>query len=204
MQEDPSLQLAKHNLRATLLDERMAVSPERRRLLDQQICARLIGFLSEQPGDRVSAFWPFRGEPGLVPALEVLHEAGRRVCLPVLAESGMQFRSWHPDAGLMANRFGILEPQQGALVEPAELDWVLMPLVAFSPNGIRLGMGSGYYDRTFAFCRQLPAGAGPVLVGVAYSLQEVDSLPAQSWDVPLDAVITEQGVSTFRSLADRT
>ncbi|MFW6340759.1 MAG: 5-formyltetrahydrofolate cyclo-ligase [Wenzhouxiangella sp.] len=200
MSEQHASQSAKRELRERLLGERLALPEARRRVLDRQLCAQVVGFMSARPGERVSAFWPFRGEPDLIPALKVLHEAGRAVHLPVLAGSGMEFRRWRPDGALVPNRFGIPEPLDGELCAPDVLDWVLMPLLAFSATGTRLGMGGGFYDRTFAFRLGGPEPDGPGLVGLAYVLQEANSLPAQRWDVPLDAVITDFGLREFRSL----
>ncbi len=98
---------------------------------------------------------------------------------------------------MVRNRFGIPEPAEGPFRDPERLEIVLTPLVAFSTNGMRLGMGAGFYDRAFAFLRRDPE-AGPWLVGVAYALQQVDSLPADPWDVPLAAVLTERGLQVFR------
>ena len=109
----------------------------------------------------------------------------------------MTFRRWQPGEKMVANRFGIPEPVDGRECEPRRLELVLAPLVAFSGNGTRLGMGAGFYDRTFAFAKDNPA-AGPWMVGIAYALQQVDSLPSQPWDVPLGAVITERGLQVFR------
>jgi len=109
----------------------------------------------------------------------------------------MKFRRWQPGMEMTDNRFGIPEPADGLVCDPERLELVLTPLVAFSRNGTRLGMGAGFYDRTFAFACANPA-AGPWMVGMGYALQQVDSLPTQSWDVPLGAVITERGLQIFR------
>lgn len=189
----------KDGLRQRLLSLRNDIDPPRRSRLDRRICAHLVGFFTENDFLNIAAFVPFRGEPDLMPALEVLHQAGRRIFLPVLdpERKAMDFRRWKPGADMKSNRFGIPEPASGADCPPAHLDLVLTPLVAFSPSGVRLGMGAGYYDRTFEFCREHPE-SGPMLVGLAYGLQEVDSLPAESWDVPLDGIVTEHGVRLLR------
>ncbi len=198
MLEDSALQQAKRDLRAALLAQRLALSAARRQTLDRQLCARALGFFSERPGAAISAFWPFRGEPDLRPALNALHESGRQIYLPVLAEQGMGFRRWRPDGTMRRNRYGIPEPMDDEACEPRALDWVLTPLVGFSPAGIRLGMGGGFYDRTFGQRHRTESDLpSPMLVGAGYGFQEVDSLPAQHWDVPLDAVITDRGIQRF-------
>ena len=75
------------------------------------------------------------------------------------------------------------------------LDVVLVPLVAYDGTGTRAGMGAGFYDRTFAL--RLTTGAPPLLVGLAYRWQEVGHLARAPWDVPLDAVLTDQGLRRF-------
>ena len=188
---------AKQVLRQGFLSERLALADGRRRLLNHQLCAQLIRFMEQRAESRVSAFWSFKGEPDLGPALQVLHESGQQVHLPVLDNDGMAFRRWRPDADMRPNKFGIPEPCDGEYCPPDSLDWVFMPLLAFSATGTRLGMGGGFYDRTFAF-RALPeSGDGPMLVGIAYSMQQADSLPVDPWDVPLDAVITDLGLREF-------
>lgn len=187
----------KSELRSRLLDYRTSLNDAQRRRLDRQICVHLLRLLDDRDSVDLAAFLAFRGEPDLGPALEALHHAGRRIWLPVVAGDAMIFRRWKPGAAMKPNRFGIDEPVGGTECPPEKLEVVLMPLVAFSPTGTRLGMGAGYYDRTFAFCRSRPE-SGPLLAGVAYALQQVDSLPAESWDVPLDAVITERGLRVFR------
>ncbi|TVS10917.1 MAG: 5-formyltetrahydrofolate cyclo-ligase [Wenzhouxiangella sp.] len=198
MDDLPTMPDLKAELRKRFLQERRSLPDSRRAVLDRQVCAHLLHFFQSQDGSAVAAFRGFRGEPDLRPLLGVLHEAGRRVYLPVVEGEAMRFRRWTPESVLTRNRFGINEPLAGQACPAEELDWVLVPLVAFSPAGSRLGMGGGYYDRAFAFRLRQPLSASPKLVGVAYSLQQVDSLPVHSWDVPLDAVVTDQGLCSFR------
>jgi len=92
-----------------------------------------------------------------------------------------------PGAPLARNKFGILEPISGRYCHLTDIDLVLVPLVAFDHAGNRLGMGGGYYDRTFA--SQL-GKKSPVLCGVAHRFQQVADLTPQKWDFPLDFVAT--------------
>ena len=77
------------------------------------------------------------------------------------------------------------------------LDAVLFPLVGFDETGGRLGMGGGFYDRTFAFSRIRPCMA-PKLVGLAHDFQRVEQLPIEPWDVPLHGVVTDKRCYRFR------
>lgn len=187
----------KAELRARLVAERERLHDHQRRQLDRRICVHLLRFLDDRDCINLAGFHAFRGEPNLMPALEALHHAGRRVHLPVVSGRDMRFNRWTPGQSMQTNRFGIPEPVDGPTCPPDRLEVVVMPLVAFSATGTRLGMGAGFYDRAFSFCLDHP-DAGPMLLGAAYSLQEVNSLPAQSWDVPLDAVITDRGLQMFR------
>jgi 5-formyltetrahydrofolate cyclo-ligase len=90
-----------------------------------------------------------------------------------------------------------MEPKLGARVDARELDLVLTPLVAFDERGVRLGVGRGYYDRTFKFLRHRSHWRRPKLLGVAYELQLVGPLTPSSWDVPLWGVVTEDRVRRF-------
>lgn len=91
------------------------------------------------------------------------------------------------------NRFGILEPAAiGAPMPAKQFDVVLVPLVAFDRAGNRLGMGAGFYDRAMAFRLNNPKTLRPLLVGLAHHFQEVNSLNAQAWDVPLDVILTDR------------
>lgn len=128
--------------------------------------------------------------------LSALHQ-GKRCYLPVLhpTEAGkLWFLPYTEATPLTVNRFGIAEPAVSTeqRISAEDLDLVLLPLVAYDRSGARLGMGAGYYDRSFAF----KAGHKhhkPVLLGLAHSCQEAARLPVEPWDIPLGAVATETG-----------
>ena len=83
------------------------------------------------------------------------------------------------------------EPINGQSVQPDALDLVLTPLVAFDAQKNRIGMGGGYYDRTFSFLEQKPDAIKPVLAGLAFERQRVEKIPSNPWDIPLLHVFTE-------------
>lgn len=145
----------------------------------------------------VAGYWPVGSELDCRPALLALTRAGWRCCLPVVTarDQPMVFREWQPGLGLVRGMLGTLEP-------PADCDSVvpalaLLPLLAFDSGGRRLGQGAGCYDRTLAELRRRQ----PVMaVGLAFAGQEVDRLPAEAHDVPLDAIITERYTLSFSPL----
>jgi 5-formyltetrahydrofolate cyclo-ligase len=189
---------AKRALRQQFLSERLALPESRRRLMNHQICGHVVRFMEDRARSRVSGFWSFKGEPDMAPALKVLHESGQQIYLPALEGDAMVFRRWKPGTPMEANHFGIPEPHDRERSAPDALDWVFMPMLAFSATGTRLGMGGGFYDRTFSFLTSPASRRGPALIGIAYSTQEANSLPADHWDVPLDAVITDFGLREFQ------
>ncbi len=115
---------------------------------------------------------------------------GKLCYLPVLDQADdspypMRFVRYDPGSPLRVNPWGIFEPVSGSLCQARDLDLVCLPLVAFDAAGHRIGMGGGYYDRTFA---DLPARRRPLLWGVAHRQQQVDALSPQPWDLVLDKV----------------
>jgi 5-formyltetrahydrofolate cyclo-ligase len=145
----------------------------------------------------VAGYWAMGGELPLH-ALQLKLYPGQVWCLPCLSDDGtLGFAPWKPGDDLTTNRYGIPEPDVpvGARLRPDELHLVLLPLLAFDANGHRLGTGGGWYDRSFAFRQATPSP--PLLVGVGYGFQRVDALPAEAWDVPLDAALTEDAVVRF-------
>jgi len=132
--------------------------------------------------------WPIRGEYDARPLLPGLRSRGALTALPVVVapKQPLVFREWHPGVALAAGPLGIPFPTDSELVTPTA---VLLPLVGWDEAGYRLGYGAGFFDLTLA---SLPKR--PVVIGVGYELARMPSIHPQSWDVPLDWVVTERGV----------
>ncbi|GAB3489147.1 5-formyltetrahydrofolate cyclo-ligase [Marinomonas epiphytica] len=111
--------------------------------------------------------------------------------LPILDQQALLFAHYHQTNEWQMNRFGIKEPCGSSIIKGHELNLVFLPLVGFDQQGERLGMGGGFYDRTFA---NKPSTKPPYLIGLAHDCQQVKHLPTQSWDVPLDAIMTPSGL----------
>jgi 5-formyltetrahydrofolate cyclo-ligase len=121
--------------------------------------------------------------------LRRLGEAGHEIALPVVGAHGrpLVFRRWREGDAMDEGPFGIREPRADKPeIVPSVL---LVPLLAFDRRGYRLGYGGGFYDRTLAALR---AGGEAVAVGVAYAAQEVDEVPRDESDEPLDWVVTDK------------
>jgi len=119
--------------------------------------------------------------------------ARKRVFLPVTAARGrMLFRETLPETDLARNDFGLWEPLSGSLIEASRLDVVVTPLVAFDAHRNRIGMGAGYFDRTFAFLAGRTQWLRPKLIGVAFECQGVQKITRNPWDIPVFRILTEE------------
>jgi 5-formyltetrahydrofolate cyclo-ligase len=188
-------------LRRDLRHRRRALSPHQQAIATRQLCRRLRRLPEVQRARRVALYLPNDGEIDPRPLMPWLRRRGARVHLPVLHPlfgDVLWFVHYHADTPMAVNRFGIPEPQtrhgaHRARRRPAwALDLILLPLVGFDDAGHRLGMGGGFYDRSLAFTRR--PGPRPTLIGLAHDCQRVERLPAASWDVPLDAIVSDARV----------
>lgn len=124
---------------------------------------------------------------------------GKSIYLPVLVpfgENRLWFAPFHEGSHLVLNKYGIPEPQVPwkQMLSPRSLDLVLTPLVGFDSQCSRLGMGGGFYDKTFAFLKLRHSWVKPRLLGMAYDLQKTAKISSNKWDVPLHGVATESGI----------
>jgi 5-formyltetrahydrofolate cyclo-ligase len=186
---------SKDDLRAAALARRHALSVEARSGAAQAIAADVFPVMAAG-GAIVSGYWPIRSEIDPMPLMRKLASQGAQLALPVIIgrDQPLLFRAWTEDAQLLRGPFGIMEPSpQSAVVEP---DIVLVPLAAFDRAGHRIGYGAGHYDRTLTQLRQ----SKPVVaIGLGFSVQEIEAVPALAHDVRLDLVLTEDGTIDFRS-----
>jgi len=180
------------DLRAALRQARRAIPPDRRIAAAERLASQLLNLPFAPASGNVAGYWALDGEIALNVWQLRLPETVR-YCLPVLHDDGcLRFAPFSPGAALKPNRFGIPEPDlpASALLPAEAMTLVVVPLVGFDADGNRLGMGGGWYDRSFAFRQTRPAP--PYLVGAAFAMQQVHSgLLPQPWDVRLDAVCCE-------------
>ena len=135
----------------------------------------------------VAAYWPIRDEADPRPALTD-HQG--RLALPVVGDrdAPLTFRDWRPDAPLVPGPFGTSHPGPDAPV--LRPDVVIVPLAGFDARGHRLGYGGGFYDRTL---RALRAEGAVLAIGLAWACQQVESIPVEPTDEPLDLIVTDRG-----------
>lgn len=183
----------KKRLRTLALGRRAAMGDEIRAAASREAARHAmaaIGALGEGP---VALFAPFRDEIDTFPLADALRDAGADLALPVIVarDAPLLFRRWEQGSPLVpSGSFLIPEPLPDAPeVRPAV---VLVPLAAFDRLGYRIGYGAGYYDRTLEELR----GRGRVrAIGFAFARQEVDAVPREDHDEPVDMMVTEMGAT---------
>jgi len=181
-------------------EQRRALSPDHQHHAAQDL-DRVVGHSALFRRSRHIAF--FLANDGELDTLPLLRRAWRmgKICyLPVVTPAKrLWFAPYEDGDPLVPNRFGIPEPARAGIkvVSARILDLILTPLVAFDDQGNRLGMGSGFYDRTLSFLHHRHAWRKPRLLGVAHELQRVAALQAAPWDVPLDGVATDVDLYLF-------
>jgi len=191
--------LPRDTLRRELRAKRRALPAAIRIAAAEALAARLLTLPYAPVSGPVAGYWAMDGEIALH-AWQMRLPRECTYCLPVLHDDGrLRFAPWRAGAALSTNRFGIPEPDVPAssLLAAEAMALVVAPLVAFDARGHRLGMGGGWYDRTFAFRRE--RAAPPHLVGAAFAAQQVESVFPESWDMPLDALCTESDTHLFRA-----
>jgi 5-formyltetrahydrofolate cyclo-ligase len=194
----------RRQLRSELRSRRRAIQGTARERKARQLALRIDALGLLRAGSRVGLYLATTEELDTIPLLQLALRRGCRVALPRVVHrraDRMRFFDFTGDmrpAHIRRGAFGIREPQGGALRAARELDVVFMPLVGFDLQGNRMGMGRGYYDRHFAFRLRHRQYRRPLLVGLAYAVQQVPALPDAMHDVPLDAIVTESSTLAFQ------
>ncbi|MCT4607956.1 MAG: 5-formyltetrahydrofolate cyclo-ligase [Pelagimonas sp.] len=150
---------------------------------------KLSELLAGYRGVPLSGYMPIRTEIDPLPAMAEAAAHGP-VGVPVIEAAGkpLKFARWEPDCDLTDGPFGAKIPANPEFFEP---ELVIVPLVAFSAAGGRLGYGGGFYDRTLELLR---AKRPTLAVGFAFAAQEAQDLPLEPTDQPLDLIVTEAGL----------
>lgn len=193
---DPTL-LSRKQLRRTLRQTRRALSPAEQRRAAQGLYRQLAQHPVFRRAKHIALYLPNDGEIDPHLLLRAAQKRGKATYLPVLnawPRSKMVFQRIRPAEKLRRNRFGISEPRANSAQQRKvwALDLILLPLVGFDSEGGRLGMGGGFYDRSLAYRARRKNCHKPTLLGLAHECQQVEKLAMASWDVPLDATVTDQ------------
>lgn len=189
-------------LRKPLLKQRRALTTEARVNAGVRLLQNLQQYLGNKIPAHAAGYLSVGGEIDLSPALHWLRQQGCKTWLPIIREQfngQLRFAPFTDSTNfVIGQHFKIPEPEfdDTDLCCANDLDLVLVPLVAFDHNGNRLGMGGGYYDKSFSYRlnQRMPSQQ---FVGVAHEFQSLDTVPSEHWDVPLDTVLTEEHIYTM-------
>ena len=188
--------LTKQELRKIFLDKRKNISNHYAQKVSNKVTKYFNSIINNYSISVVAGFHPFRDEINTLPLLKVFISNGYKTCLPVtpLEDKILQFREWTPKINLVRGKYDILEPSHDC--DKVEPDMLLVPLLAYDEAGYRLGYGGGYYDQTLR--KLISTKKNITSIGVAFKIQRFKKLPIDTFDIPLDAVIHEDGLFPFK------
>ena len=213
LREDASAQQARRQVwrretRAALLRARDALPAEAHRAQSDRILERLdvlFATFGSMQGVLVGAYWPIRREVDVSPFVEWLVAQGAAAALPVVVGKGqpLQFRRWQPGDPLEKGTYDIPQPPATPAVQPAtpavEPAVLLIPLVGFDAACFRLGYGGGFYDRALGTFRRRP-----MTIGIGFELARLETIQPQPYDVAMDYIVTEAGLTTRKPIDSQT
>ena len=141
----------------------------------------------------IGCYLPKDDEVDTWPIISRAWQMKKRIFAPIIAQTGeMLFREVSADSDLINNQYHIPEPVRGEIITPKHLDIVITPVVAFDSRNHRIGMGGGYFDRTFSFLGGRRAQFKPKLIGLAFACQRVEKISPNPWDIRVFTTITEE------------
>jgi 5-formyltetrahydrofolate cyclo-ligase len=180
--------------RERLIAARAALDRETLERYRQSIDAHLARAFPGLASAKLAFCWPIRGEYDARHLVRTLRERGALTALPVVVapRQPLLFREWHPGVRMATGALDIPYPVDSPEVVP---NAVLLPMNGWDSGGYRLGYGAGFFDRTLANFQKKPA-----VIGISYEMSKLPTIHPQSWDIPVDWVVTERGV--YRRDAD--
>jgi len=186
--EGAELRTWRRSERQRLLGLRTAVAPAERRTSGSQIEDLLRPLLLERLGAILGVYWPFQAEFDPRPLVDWLIDHRFSVALPVVVDKKgpLEYRLWRPGDRLVDGIWNIPVPEKREIVTP---DAVLAPLVGFDEQCYRLGYGGGYFDRTLA-----ALSPRPLAIGIGFELSRIETIHPQSFDIPMDWIVTEASI----------
>lgn len=179
------------DIRQMMRQRRLQIPPGAQLRAAHSLAKNIRHTTSYQRSQHIAFYWAVAGEISLKPLLEQAWKDNKTCYLPVIEGEKLVFVNATPTSPMEPNQYGIPEPVEGGVIDAQALDLVLTPLVAFDSRGHRIGMGGGFYDKTFANCNDPKRDHSVIMMGVAHACQEVPSITPESWDVVLDSVVTD-------------
>ncbi|MCK4833158.1 MAG: 5-formyltetrahydrofolate cyclo-ligase [Gammaproteobacteria bacterium] len=184
------------DIRQLKRSQRQTLSVDAQQQHSTTLCQNISRHRSYRYSQHIACYLANDGEIDPHQLIEHAWFAKKNVYLPVLSpiKDSLYFAPYDENSRFKHNRFNIAEPicQPSDWIKASQLDLLLLPLVAFDTDGNRVGMGGGFYDRTLAYLQHRRYWRKPVLMGLAHEIQKTDHLQSQSWDIPLDHIVTEK------------
>ncbi|MCK5896849.1 MAG: 5-formyltetrahydrofolate cyclo-ligase [Cocleimonas sp.] len=187
------IKISKNTLRIQLRQQRHVLTKKQQANYSQQICQQVAQSSCFRKAQNIAFYTPVQGEASPLPLQKM---ANKSFYLPVLSSAQafhLIFIKINKETQYKKNIYGIPEPIHTTkdIIPSEKLDLVIMPLVAVDKEGNRMGMGGGYYDRSFAFKKDQKISY-PQLLGFAYDFQLVEAISTEPWDVPLDFIASNK------------
>lgn len=179
----------KNNIRQTLRQRKEAMTPENRLEKSKKVCSHILTLI--QDGETVMVYTSKEKEVNTNPLISKLFENGNPVIVPIIVKDDISLRlSYLRDFSvLVPSTFGVPEPIGNEILATGEnVDTIILPMLGFDRTGGRMGYGAGYYDRFLAKNQNVRK------IGIAFACQEYDNLPVDENDIPMDYIITEDGI----------
>ena len=176
----------KKSLRNLLLEKRDNTSFDLMKIASKNIQKSLKRINEFKNAQKIGAYYPIDSEILTQDIIQELLSNGKDVFLPKVIEDNLEFRKILDFSSLEKGRFGILEPKEDCQKDNS-LDVILVPTVAISPKGVRLGYGHGYYDRFLAKNK-------PTTISLTLEKQIVKNIPKEEHDIIIDWIVTEDRI----------
>ena len=191
-------------IRKRIQTQRQSLTKQQQVAYSAQICQQVVNSGLLDNADHIAFYLPVRGEADPTPLQRIEAYQDKHFYLPILSElkeNHLAFARYDQTTKMVLNRFRIPEPDVATaslLHDPSQLDVVITPLVGVDPQGNRIGMGGGFYDRTFAFKKD--ENRSPLLIGFAYDFQLIEPQTPQDWDVAVDQIALQSQYLTTGNL----
>jgi len=184
-------QTSQRTLRRSARKARRSLDARERACASKKICEKLAASSVFRRATRIACYLPTEEEVDTWPLIERAWRMKKRIFAPILKKNRiLAFQEVTTNSALIRNYYGLLEPVNGEFADVRKLDLVITPVVAFDDACNRIGMGGGYYDRTFRFLKDRCVYFRPRLAGVAFNCQKVDEVCRNPWDVRLTEIFS--------------
>ena len=184
-------EIDKGRLRKPALEKRNKIDAAYREQAGQKIADMMLAHPAFEKAEIIMCYRSFRSEVPTDSIVQSLLSSGKKLCFPVCQKGGIM-HAYHPldEASWQISPMGIAEPiiEKSQIIDPADVDIVICPIVAFDQNKNRMGYGGGYYDRYLPQCKKA------LRIGIAFEAQRVDKVLTDRYDQTMDIIISEEKV----------